>query len=123
MGGLYKDQDLEVVTKWLRKLMRSQVEAAYQAVRKEYLLPPTATAAGPPSSVPTTDYPSPSSPTASEGGGSDTSRQLAEDPGDSARHMPLPQADVLKLGSGRASGGIDPSCDVVDQPNRKRRRR
>lgn len=124
MGGVYRDQDLKVVTKWLRSLMRSQVEAAYQAVRKEYLLPPTNIATLPPSGVPTTDYPSPSSPTASEGAEPDTSSHLAEDPGDSARHMPPSKADGSKQESCRAGGENDrPRADCVDQPSRKRRRR
>src|SRR5260221_14178503 len=123
MGGLYRDQDLEVVTEWLRKLMRSQVEAAYQTVRKEYLLPPTATAASSQSGVPTTDYPSPSSPTASESVGPDTSSHLAEDPGDSARRMPPPQADASKQRSGRPGGGNRPSSQLRRQASSKRPRR
>jgi len=121
VGGVYRDQDIEVVTKWLRKLMRSQVEAAYQTVRKEYLLPPTAAAARPPSGVPTTGNPSH---TASECAGPDPSSDLAKDPGDSARDMPPPQADASMQGSGRAGGDDSPRSDgVVDQPSRKRRRR
>jgi len=125
VGGVYRDQDLEVVTEWLRKLMRSQVKAAYQTVRKEYLLPPTATAttASPPSGVPTTDYPSRPSSTASEGAGPNPSSHLAEDPDDSARRMPPPQADASKQGSGRAGGDNSPRSDWADQPSRKRRRR
>ena len=125
MGGVYRDQDLEVVTKWLRKLMQSQVEAAYQTVRKEYLLPPTTTAVRPPSGVPTTNYPSPSSPTTSEGAGPDTSSDLAKNPDDSSRHtgMPSPQADTSEQGSERAGGDNNPCSDVVEQPSRKRRRR
>jgi len=125
VGGVYRDQDIEVVTKWLRNLMRSQVEAAYQTVRKEYLLPPTTTSVRPPSGL-TTDYPSPSSPTASEGAGPDTSSDLAKDPCDSARRtgMAPPQADASEQGSGRAGGDNSPRSDgVVDQPSRKRRRR
>jgi len=124
VGGVYRDQDLEAVTKWLRKLMRSQVKAAYQTVRKEYLLPP-ATAAGPPFGVPTTDYPSPSSSTASEGAGPDTSSHLAADPSDATRHwhIPPPQADGPRPGLGQAGGDNNPCSDVVDQPSRKRQRR
>ena len=122
MGGVYRDQDLEVVTKWLRKLMQSQVKAAYQTVRKEYLLP-SATAAGPPFGVPTIDYPSLSSSTASEGAGPDTSSYPAADPSDTTRHMPPPHADAPKPGLGRAGGDNNPCSDVVDQPTRKRRRR
>lgn len=130
MGGLYRDQDLEVVTEWLRKLMKSQVEAAYQTVRKEYFPPPTSTststAASPPSGVPTTDYPSPSSPTTSEGARPDTtSSHLAEDPDDSARRMPPPQADASKEGSGRAGGDTGNSLrsDSVTVGRKRRRRR
>ena len=107
--------------------MQPQVKAAYQAVRKEYLLPPTDTASAaalPPSGMPTADYPSPSSPTASEGTEPHTSSHLAEDPGDSARPMPPSKADASKQGSGRAGGENDrPRADGVGQPSRKRRRR
>jgi hypothetical protein len=131
VGGLYRDKDLEVVTGWLKKLMRDQVEAAYQTVRKEYF-PLPAAAASPSSGVPTTDYPSPSSPTASEGARPDASSHLAEDAGGSsrtARRMPPPQADASKEeGSSRARAGDDdgPRSDRADQPtstSRKRRRR
>jgi hypothetical protein len=107
--------------------MQSQVKAAYQTVRKEYLLPPTDTAAAaalPPSVVLTTDYPLSSSPTASEGAEPDTSSHLVEDPGDSARNIPPSKADGSKQGSCRAGGENDrPRADGVNQPSRKRRRR
>jgi len=41
VGGVYRDQGLEAVTEWLRKLMRFQVEAGYQTVYCEYLQPST----------------------------------------------------------------------------------
>ncbi|KAH9960549.1 hypothetical protein BGW80DRAFT_1464226 [Lactifluus volemus] len=40
VGGLYKDQGLEVVHEWLTLLFRPYVKAAYGAVREQYLLPP-----------------------------------------------------------------------------------
>ena len=106
--------------------MQSQVKAAYQTVRKEYLLPPTDTASAaplPPSGVPPADYPSPSSTTASEGAELDTSSHLVEDSGNSARPMPPSKAGASKQGSGRAGGENDrPRADGVGQPSRKRRR-
>jgi len=64
VGGVYRDQGLEAVSKWLNLLLTCHVEAAYQTVRKEYLLPPT-TAALPYPVASSTHYPTPPSPTAS----------------------------------------------------------
>ena len=40
MGGVYRDQGLEVVSKWLMSLFSSPVKAAFKNVRKDHLLPP-----------------------------------------------------------------------------------
>jgi hypothetical protein len=100
VGGVYRDQGLEVVSEWLFPLIQSHVEAAYQTVRKEYLLPPTTAAVLQPR-TPTTHYPSPSSPTSSEDA----------------------RPDVPQQGSGKAGGGVSFRPHVVDQPSRKRQRR
>jgi hypothetical protein len=65
MGGVYRDQGLEVISEWLFLLIQSHVEAVYQTVHKEYLLPPTTAAVLQPQ-TPTTHYPLLSSPTSSE---------------------------------------------------------
>ena len=55
---MYRDQGLEVLSKWLNTLFQSRVEAAYQNLRKLHLLPPVIPA--PPQPVaPTARYPSP----------------------------------------------------------------
>jgi hypothetical protein len=56
VGGLYKDQGLEVVHEWLTLLFRSRVKAAYDAEREQYLLPPV-TEATPQSAELTVDHP------------------------------------------------------------------
>jgi ribonuclease-3 len=39
VGGIYKDQGAEVVSKWLISLLRPHVEDAYRSVQEYYLLP------------------------------------------------------------------------------------
>jgi hypothetical protein len=58
VGGVYKDQGLEVLSGWLNPLFLSRVDAAYQNLRRLYLLSPEAST--PPQPVtPATRYPSP----------------------------------------------------------------
>jgi hypothetical protein len=40
VGGLYRDQGLEVVSKWLISLLQPHVEDAYRKMREDHLLPP-----------------------------------------------------------------------------------
>lgn len=40
VGGLYREQGLDVVTKWLRSLFQMDINEAYEIVRREHLLPP-----------------------------------------------------------------------------------
>lgn len=40
MGGLYREQGLDVVRKWLRMLLLLDIREAYESVRREHLLPP-----------------------------------------------------------------------------------
>ena len=42
MGGVYRDQGQQAVSKWLDPLFKSRVEAAYQNLRRLYLLTPEA---------------------------------------------------------------------------------
>jgi len=123
VGGIYKDQGFEVVSKWLSSLIQCQVEAAYQTVRKEYLLPPTTTAAAPQTGGPTTRYPSP--PTSSRGARLEASSHLAGDRGGHSQHITHAQADARQQGSGKAGGGDGASAppDVINQSSHKRRRR
>jgi hypothetical protein len=58
VGGVYRDQGLEVLSKWLNTLFQSRVEAAYRNLRKLHLLPPE-TSDLPQPVAPTARYPSP----------------------------------------------------------------
>lgn len=40
VGGLYRDQGLDVVRKWLHLLLLLDINEAYESVRREHLLPP-----------------------------------------------------------------------------------
>ena len=40
MGGLYREQDLDVVKKWLRRLLLLDIKEAYEIIQREHLLPP-----------------------------------------------------------------------------------
>jgi ribonuclease-3 len=40
VGGLYREQGLDVVRKWLRSLVLLDIREAYETVRREHLLPP-----------------------------------------------------------------------------------
>jgi hypothetical protein len=117
VGGVYRDQGFDVVSKWLSSLIQRQVEDAYQTVRKEYLLPPT-TVASPQTGGPTTRYPSP--PTSSRGARPDAPSHLAGDRGDPSQRTSQPQADLHQQGPRNAGSGPP---DVAERPSHKRRRR
>ena len=40
VGGLYREQGMDVVRKWLRLLLLWDIKEAYEIVRREHLLPP-----------------------------------------------------------------------------------
>jgi len=40
VGGLYREQGLDVVRRWLRMLLLLDIKEAYENVRREHLLPP-----------------------------------------------------------------------------------
>jgi len=40
VGGLYREQGLDVVSEWLRPLFQVDIREAYESERREYLLPP-----------------------------------------------------------------------------------
>jgi len=40
VGGLYREQGLDVVTRWLRSVFQLDIEEAYESVRRGHLLPP-----------------------------------------------------------------------------------
>jgi hypothetical protein len=123
VGGVYRDQGFDVVSKWLTELIQRQVEVAYQTVRKEYLLPPTTAVASPQTWGPKTRYPSP--PTSSRGARSDASSHLAGDCGHPSQRISQPRADLPHQGprNAGAGGGVSGPPDVAERPSHKRRRR
>jgi hypothetical protein len=118
VGGVYRDRGLEVVSKWLTSLFRSHVEAAYQIVREEHLLPPTAAAVSQPMAS-TARYPSPSS-SISEGAEPASPSHPVGDPYDPCRRSQL-RDNLPEQAPGLADGG-DGGPKVIDQPRRKRQR-
>jgi hypothetical protein len=72
VGGVYRDRGMEVLSKWLNTLFQSRVDAAYQNLRKPYLLPPDSSTLQQPI-VPTARYPTPDRSLGSQS-------QLAENP-------------------------------------------
>ncbi|KAH9966304.1 hypothetical protein BJV74DRAFT_990765 [Russula compacta] len=118
VGGVYRDWGLEAVSKWLSSLFRTHVEAAYQIVREEHLLPPTAAAVSQPiASI--TRHPSPSS-SMSEGAEHASPSHPTGDTYDPCRRT-QPRDNFAEQGSWLADGdGGGPK--VIDQPRRKRQR-
>ncbi|KAI0285697.1 ribonuclease III domain-containing protein [Russula brevipes] len=121
VGGVYREQGMEIVSKWLNQLLRAHVEAAYCSVRKDYLLPPVTTTIPQPQE-PTTRYPSPTSSSTSHDTGPAQPSRPAGDAGDPRPTIP-PQANVSQQGSRQAGGGADGRPEMADQPRRKRPRR
>jgi hypothetical protein len=39
VGGVYREQGLDVVRKWLRSLLLLAITRAYETVRREHLMP------------------------------------------------------------------------------------
>ncbi len=116
MGGLYREQGIDVVTKWLISVFQPLVEDIYQRLRDDYLkqavlLP----------QVPTASYPSPPPHKSPEGTGPTLSRRST---GERHRSLP-PRANEAQQGSGWVVGNMGNCPEVIDQPrsNRRRRRR
>ena len=113
MGGLFREQGLEVVTKWLDSVFQPHVEAAYQHFRNDYesqaILQPR---------ILTAPYPSLPSYTVSEGVGPDLSSRPTGD-----RHRsPPPRTNKPQQGSGRVGGSTRNCPGVNDQSGNNRRR-
>ncbi|KAI0246929.1 ribonuclease III domain-containing protein [Lactifluus subvellereus] len=114
VGGLYKDQGLDVVREWLTLLFKSRVEAAYQVVRGEYLLTPVSEVT-PRAAEPTVSYPPSPSFTPSHSTEHTIPSGPAEDPGQSTRRI-LWQVNLPQQGSGLAHSGIGAGSEGTDQP-------
>ena len=119
MGGLYRDQGLEVVRKWIIPVIQPRVEAMYQNLRDDYI--PEAI---PLTRIPTSPHPLPSPPSTSlESAGHALPSRPARDSGDSHRSL-RPRTNVSQQGSERVRGGVENRPEDVDKSksNRKRRR-
>ena len=102
VGGLYRDQGLDAIRKWIIPLIRPHVEAAYQYLRDDYA--PVAIAIP---RVPMASYPSPPPSSASSDGAVPASpSRHARDSG-KFHQSPPPRVNVPQQGSGRAGGGAD----------------
>lgn len=107
MGGVYRDQGVEVVSEWLISLLQPHVEDAYRKVREDHLLPPESD-------------PSLSSSTSSEGPGAALPSYLAGGPSDLRRLTAL-QANVPQRGSAQAGDSVG-TRRAVHRGRRRRRR-
>jgi hypothetical protein len=114
VGGLFREQGLEVVRKWLNSVFQPHVEAVYQYFRNDYLMLPGPQAVLQPQ-VPTT-YPSPPS---SEGRGPGLSSRPT---GERHRSLP-PRTNELQQGSGRVGGNMGNRLEDIGQSRSTRRRR
>ncbi|KAH9980757.1 ribonuclease III domain-containing protein [Russula compacta] len=119
VGGVYRDQGMEVVSKWLTPLFQPHVEAAYRDLRKVHLLPPESAAAQQPGTS-TAHYPSPPPFTPQEGARPALPIHLGGDPSELRRTIPL-QANVPQQGLGQPLG--DNGAPPRTMGRRRRRRR
>lgn len=108
MGGVYRDQGLEIVKKWLIPVVQPRVEAAYQYLRNDSI--PKAVSYP---RAPTTPPPQPAS-TSSERAGPTLQSRLAQHPGEPQRSLP-PRDNVPHRGSGRVGRGVANYPKDVDQ--------
>lgn len=117
MGGLFREQGLEVVRKWLNSVFQPHVEAFYQHFRNDYLMPGPQAVLLP--RAPAASYPSPPSSIVSEGVVPGSSSRPARE-----RHRSLPpRTNEPQQGSGRAGGNTGNRHEVIDQSRSNRRRR
>ena len=114
MGGVYRDQGLEIARKWLILVVQPHVEAAYQNMRNCRV-----PEANPQPQVPKLPYPSPPSSASSEGAGPALPSRDRD-----GRHRSLPTwVNVPEQGPGRVGGGVEKQPENIDQSKRSRRRR
>ena len=121
VGGLYRDQGAEVVSKWLMSLLRPHVKLAYQSVREAYLLPPE-TGSSSQLEAPTAYQPSPFSSASFEDAGTAFPSYPPGFPRDH-RQLTPPEASVPQQGSAQAGDGVGTRRAVNDKPRSRRRRR
>ena len=119
MGGLFREQGLEVVRKWLNSVFQPHVEALYQYFHNDYLMP------GPQAVLlprePAASYPLPPSSIVSEGVAPGSSTRPARE-----RHRSRslsPRTNEPQQGLGQAGGNTRNHPEVIDQSRSNRRRR
>ena len=122
MGGVYRDQGVKVVRKWLIPVIQPHVEAAYRNVRNDFLLLPEPETV-PQSRVSTTPYPSPSPPSfaTSEGAEPVLPNHPSWVPRDLHQSLP-PRANAPQQGSVRVGGGVENHPKDLSSRIRRRRR-
>ncbi|KAF8468677.1 hypothetical protein DFH94DRAFT_685490 [Russula ochroleuca] len=111
VGGVYRDQGLEVVRKWLISVVQPHVEAAYQYLRNDSL--PRAVLYP---RVPATSPPQPAS-TSSEGAGPVLRSRLARHPDDPQRNL---RDNIPHQGSGlvgATTSDDDPVREMAEAGN------
>jgi hypothetical protein len=117
VGGLYRDQGLDVIRTWIIPIVQPHVEAAYQNLRDDYL-PEAILLPG----VSTASYPSPPpSSASSEGAEPPLPSRPARDP--DTHRSPRPRVNVPQQGSGRVGGGVEDHLEGIDQSRSGQRRR
>ena len=116
VGGLYRDQGLEVIKNWIIPIVQPHVEAAYQNLRDDYL--PEAILLR----VSTASYPSPPPSSASSEGAEPASpSRPARDP--DTHRSPRPRVNIPLQGSGRVGGGVENHLEIDQSRSNQRRRR
>ena len=110
VGGLFREQGLDVVKEWLNPLFIPRLDGAYQAESREHLVPASAAPAATSSPPPQSAAPSPSPP-----GG------IIETP-DRTIHARL-RSRTTQNSSGQTPRVASPLQREADRPNSKRKRR
>ena len=111
VGGLFREQGLDVVKEWLNPLFRPRIDDAYQAESREHLVPASAAPATTSSPPPQSAAPTPSPP-----GGTTT-----ETP-DRTIHARL-RSRTTQNSSRQTPRVASPLQREADRPNSKRKRR
>ena len=117
VGGLYRDQGLDVIRKWIIPLVRPHVEAAYQYLRDDYA-PEAISMPG----VPMAPYPSPPPSSASSDGTGPASQSRSARDLDSHRSL-RQRVNVPPQGWSRVGGGVENHPKDIDQSRSNDRRR
>ncbi|KAG9218705.1 hypothetical protein CCMSSC00406_0001181 [Pleurotus cornucopiae] len=107
VGGLYKDQGLAAVEKWLHPLLLPYAEEAYKFVRKQYGLPETRSSSG---TLPTFHYRLHRSP-----GPQLPSRQISSGSSSGTASPPESESEPGSLSPATQHGGLDMEEESIPQ--------